>query len=172
MPTDNVSPESVHEITGLLVSILLRYPEVATVSYDPDMSSLRFTFVTIMLADEERADLESTMVKAICAYYHIRKSHPLMLHMEWQDMGCFDHLIFYCDAETFSLGLLDMLADLFAECFPDVVQVLDEDRSYRYDYPTEELLDSLMDNVRANLAGKTLKIIAYRDEGRVVVFNQ
>ena len=40
---------NVTDSVGLLISILLRYPEVATINFDPDHHLLKFTFIYLQV---------------------------------------------------------------------------------------------------------------------------
>jgi hypothetical protein len=63
---------------GLLVSILVRYPEICTVSYTPDAKMLGFSFmVSRRLEDDEVQGFRSRALDSISVYLDLLKYTPL-----------------------------------------------------------------------------------------------
>lgn len=74
--------ESLNNSTSLIVSLLVRYPEIATVSYDPESKSLQITFVLAKPLEPERfKQLQDILQTSIDVFLDVSGREPGQLHL-------------------------------------------------------------------------------------------
>lgn len=171
----NIADDRGSDSVSLLISILIRFPQIGTINYESKNRTMRFNFIVArkIEADEQTA-LASTLAAHIKAYHFVTAQKPTWVKFECSHQ----YQEFYCvslerDLVSLSKGELDLVISLLSERFGDSLVV--EDREMLPDlldeavFP-EELIDSMLESVRTQRAAKNLT--AMRENGRVLVFNK
>ncbi len=166
-PQDEVS-----DSIGLLISILVRYPELGTVNYDPVLQQLRFTFIFSCVLDEEKlVNFKEVVVASIEAYNALEDRIPQVTEVRFNPCEEFTMLEIIRDVGTLTQEELAMLIELVHCNFKtDLIfekndYLLEEDLLMQ-----EELIEHMLENIKISYPGKNL--IAFREDGRVLVFNK
>ncbi|MBU7005248.1 hypothetical protein [Phosphitispora fastidiosa] len=166
-PQDEVS-----DSIGLLISILVRYPELGTINYDPELQQLRFTFIFSGVLDEEKmVNFKDMVVASIEAYNSLENRSPLVTEVRFNPCEEFTMLEIIRDVGTMSQEELSMLIELVHSNFKkDLIfekneYLLEEDLLIQ-----EELIEHMLENIKLSFPQKNL--IAFREDGRVLVFNK
>jgi len=162
----------VSDTIGLLISILVRYPEVASINFDPHGQALKFTF--IFSGSVPKKDQETFEVKInnyLDAYLLIEDKNSEVSSMQWLSYDKFSILEITRDVDTLSQEEIAIIIALVKEDFgPGLVyensdSVAEEDLMLQ-----EELIGHMLENLKGSRQEK--KLIAFREEGKVLVFNK
>jgi len=173
LTTTNLSQErSGPGHAGLLVSILLRFPEVGSVTFDPERHAMRFTLlVRGRLSAKAYGDLRDLVTDSVTAFGLLQGAEPRLLQLERTTFRGVTAVEFARDVETLSREEIGMLISLLRDRFGDGLVVetdgglLEEDLLVQ-----EQLIDAALDDLRDARGQQNL--IAYREGGRVLVFNK
>jgi hypothetical protein len=164
--------EEVSDSIGLLISILVRYPEVGTINYDPLKQQLKFTFIfSCVLDDKELVNFKKTMVDSIDTYNFLEDRTPDFIDVNSYLCENFTMLEVTRDVGTLTQEELSLTIELVHLGFSHSLvtekneAVLEEDLIMQ-----EELIEHMLENIRVSTPEKNL--IAFREEGRVLVFNK
>ena len=164
--------ESFTNSMSLIVSLLVRYPNFATIGLDPEQKSIQFTFVVARsLAPPEFALFERKVRQSLEAHAELsgRTAYLIELKMSQQDGLSFLEIKRDIDSllpEEISLltALIDQEFD--GELVCDQEETLEEeDRAIQ-----EEMIERMLEDLRDSRQEK--KLIGFREEGRVMVFNR
>ncbi|MCR4425755.1 MAG: hypothetical protein NUW23_06125 [Firmicutes bacterium] len=158
---------------GLLVSILVRYPEICTVSYVPDARSLEFSFmVARALKPEEFEDFRTRALSSISVYLHLlRLEQAPVAKIAACYIDGITQIQMTRDVSTLTGEEISLLIGLVLEAFGED---LIKDRSDALEEEEMEVQEEFIENLLADLKEtmQEKKLIGYREEGRVVVFNR
>lgn len=157
---------------GLLVSILLRFPEVGSVTFDPARHALRFTLlIHRRLSASRYKRLRALIVESLSALAHLQGLSPRLVEVGQSSFQGVTAVEVARDAETLSREEISLLIGLAREGFGEEL-VVDSDG----DLPEEDLLvqEQLIDEALDYLRDvrQPYNLIAYREGGRVLVFNK
>ncbi len=157
---------------NLLVSILVCYPEIGMVSYEPEKEALYFSFTLQKIPPrQEFEEVAAFLEESILTYHDLEGLIPgeIDFFLEGQGNTAFFRVL--RDVRTLSRGEIALLADLMNERFGDTL-VADETRdAYEEDhFQREEAIDNMIGNVKASCMVD--RMIGIREEGRVMVFNK
>lgn len=157
---------SVPHIANLLTSILIHYPEIAKIKLDPKKQVVKIAFY-IKNISQKIKPLKEHLKQSLQTYHHLADVRVTVSSFEFQQLEYFTIMEFQRDVISFSQKEISLLIALLKEDF-DATLVIDEDDLLLMDDPTlhEELVSYLLENVKSNI-----ELVALRDEGRVVVFN-
>ncbi len=152
--------------TGLLVSILLRYPEVGTISCCPEQQTLVLKF----LADKE-CDFESLKQKVALAVelFHKIEGHKIQLFTMEKFAQELDLLVITRDLNTITQNEMNLIIEIMKRELG--VHLITDENNLPDDeiVMQEEVINHMLAAVRTNGAYKN--ITAVREDGRVLVFN-
>lgn len=164
--------DAVSRSVGLLVSLLVRFPEIATLRYDQRRASLRFRFlVTGILAPDEHAALSRILADSLAAFHRLERRPMRLCTLTPEPHGDLTLLELVRDVGSLSPEEVTLVIELLNEHLgtrlvvdtQDLLQV--EDAALQ-----EELIQESLQQLRTTRAGRNL--IAVREEGRVMVFNK
>jgi len=160
----------VSDSVGLLVSILVRYPEVGTINVDQDEQLLKFTFFLSKNISNPDSYFES-LFDSLQLFNELegRTSRVCSLGFHAEE-GVFA-LEVRRDIETVTQNELNLLIELLRQFFQDSLITDQAD-----EIPEEELLmqEEIIKHMLDNLKDRRLdkSVVALREEGRVLVFNR
>ncbi len=157
---------------GLFVSILVRYPEVASVTYCRDSHSLRLTFLLRESLSEERsAAWRSLLEKSVRAYTALTGRTVRLFDVQVKVKGTVTVIEMWRDVDSLTQGELSVVLSCAAETFGDRL-VVDQVPHIEMDElaAQEEIIEEMLEDLRESRHQPSL--IAFREEGRVLVYNQ
>ncbi len=165
-------PEDLSSSAGLLVSILVRYPEVASVKLAPRDGLIRLTFMLHRETDKAEADAFAESLGAnLEAFHTLLGQHDLYLGVESAKHGDYTALDVYRDVGSLSREEISLISQLVVRSFDgELIEeagepIAKEDQEFQ-----EDMIDALLDDLRVGSGERDL--IGYREEGRVFVFNK
>lgn len=157
---------------GLFVSILVRYPEVASVTYYGESHSLKFTVLVRSLLPGERAEaLRRLLEKSVQVYCRLSRRELRLFRLEVCARDGVSVVEVWRDADSVTQNELSMALTLIRQFFGDEL-VVDQIPSVEGEdlVVQEELIEEMLEDLRDSRQRASL--IAFREEGRVLVFNK
>jgi hypothetical protein len=157
---------------GLLISILVRYPEVGTINFDPKQQDLKFTFIFSRVLDEkELANFKSELVQVVETYNYLEGKEISIADVNHQFCDNFTMLEVRRDVNTLTQDEIALIIDLVDRCFKQ--NLVADQNEYMMEEDLimqEELIEHMLENLKS--ASPERNLIAFREEGRVLVFNK
>ncbi len=161
---------NVPHIANLLTSILIRYPEIATINLDSKAQVVKFTFYLKNVTNKMET-VEKHLQQSLKTYYYLGDIEVTVSSFDSQQLDFFTILEFQRDTRSLSQKEIALIIALLKDEFAASL-ITDEDDDLIVDDLTlhEELVSYMLENVKRIRANQEL--IALRDEGKVVVYNK
>lgn len=163
---------SVPHIANLLTSILIYYPEIATINLDPKTQIIKFTFyLKSIISPGQIKTLENYLHQSLDAYYYLENTSVAVSSFFFEQLDSFTILEFQRDVQSLSQKEVALIIALLKEELGAFL-VTDEDDDLLVDDTTlhEELISYMLENAKQKQAN--IELIALRDEGKVLVYNK
>ena len=164
--------DEVSDSVGLLISILVRYPEVGTINFDPLQNYLKFTFIfSGVLEESDLVKFKKMVIDSIDTYNVLEDRSTKFVEVSSHECESFTMFEVIRDVTTLSQEEISLVIELVQMTFPNNLVteknegLLEEDLLMQ-----EELIEHMLENIRISSPEKNL--IAFREEGRVLVFNK
>jgi hypothetical protein len=165
--------QQVSDGANLIISMLVRYPEIGTINFNPEANSLKLTFMISGIPTA--GDFESSkalIINSIAAYHMLQGIANINVDIELSSYEQVAMLTFIRDVQTLSRGEINLVIKLLRERFGDRLvadhndAMMEEDLLFQ-DEVIEDMLESMrkQDNDHNSLIG-------IREDGRVFVFNK
>lgn len=163
---DEVNVNSVN----LLLSILIRYPQISTIKFLEQDRTFRFTF---MFKPEEGLKLDTistTIKKSLLAHCQLLGDEPGCCQVEFKDFSHYGSLEVKRDLASLSSAEISLLINLVRDALgprliaesPEPIQ--DDETGFQ-----DEVISALLEDLREFPKGHTL--YGMRENGHVLVFN-
>ncbi|KKM13101.1 hypothetical protein SY88_00665 [Clostridiales bacterium PH28_bin88] len=164
--------DEVSDSIGLLISILVRYPEVATINYEPQSHVLRFAFMSSrVLSDVEGKILGDNIISCLETFNFLEARQAQVIRLEHSRCDNVTVLEVQRDVETLTGEEIALIIALMHQEFPGELVADENDSLMEEDLlMQEELIGHMLENMKGAIPEK--KLIAFREEGRVLVFNK
>lgn len=172
MPKYQQNERETADGVNLLISILVRFPEIATLRFDSIKQIMKITFmVSSALEQEEFTSLRRLILDSIAVYQMLQGGGDAQVNME---MNCYDGIsiiTLFRDMNTLSQGEIAVCIALLREHCRDRL-VSDRSDALLEDelQLQEELIDNMFEQVKNIRAMNNL--IGIREDGRVFVYNK
>lgn len=158
---------------SVLVSMLVRYPEVGTVKYEPRQQTIRMGLViTGAMTDADWNRTEQDLFDTLDVYHLLEQRQPSVLDVAMESYGELTSIAITRDVATFSPEEIYTIVEFFKERFAGrlvtegVEWPANEDEMIAQD----ELIEDLVADLEENRSSRNL--IAIREDGRVMVFRK
>jgi len=157
---------------NLLVSILVCYPEIGTISIEPKDDSLKMTFVLGKVP--ETGEFEATkefILNSILTYHTLEGlgEAEIQISLNQQDSVAFINIL--RDMNTISKGEIALISTLMKEHFGTIlVSDANEEDAEEADMIQDEFIDHMIGSMKINHTSE--KLVGIREDGRVMVFNK
>ena len=160
---------------SLLISILVRFPQIGTVKIDSKKQVLWLNFMLAQSVVAEEIDkFQQQTLAALGAYHHITGQTATVFQIETkQPYEKFCLLSIGRDLASVTRGELSLLITLLSEHFKD--RIIFDDSEFmpdmfdEFSFP-DDFIDSMLENVKFHHTAKNLT--ALRENGRVLVFSK
>ena len=164
--------DPVADSIGLLISILVRYPEVGTINYEPKTHVLTFTFVLLCLLPDEQIDgFQTKLFDCLKTFNYLEAREPQVINLSSSVCRNFTVMEIRRDVETLSQNEISLIVSLIRQEFREDLVTEESDSLVEEEMLLqEELIGHMLENMKGAVPEK--KLIAFREEGRVLVFNK
>jgi hypothetical protein len=163
--------DDVSDSIGLLISILVRYPEVGTINFDPQSHELKLTFIVSGKYNEK--EIEEFLIilrNSMILYHQLERIKPQVMSIDWQSCDNYTILDLIRDVDTLSHTELSFIIELFETHFNQVLVMESNEQLWEEDLQLQdEIIGHMLESIKNGMPDK--KLIAYREEGKVLVFN-
>jgi len=172
LPKHKPTNEEISDGVNLLISILISYPEIGTVSFDPQYNQLKLKFMLSAIPSaDEFSNIKHLLIDSIAAY-NMLEGLPLQtaeIQLDTHDKVAMFSII--RDVQTLSKNEITMIITLLREKLQDYL-ILDFNVSLSAEdlLSQEEVIETMLENLKQQslLHG----LIGIRENSRVLVFNK
>ncbi|MDA8212566.1 MAG: hypothetical protein M0021_11920 [Clostridia bacterium] len=156
---------------GLLVSLLVRYPEITSINYEPERKVLRMSFlIEQVISGEQQLKLIARLKQYLEGHAYLKGQQPETIEVTNLTMERCTFLEIYRDVDTITKEEISLLIELLVEEFGGYL-IVDSRNSDQEDQEVqEELIGHMLDHFR--VLNQRNKLFAFREDGRVLVFNK
>lgn len=164
--------DDVTDSVGLLISILVRYPEVATINFDPENQLLKFTFIySQVLGDNELDNLKEKLMDSIEVYNLLEGKETRLVSLGHQVFDNLTLIEVQRDVDTLVQEEITLIVELFRQCLNTNLVTEENEQLIEEDLiAQEEMIEYMLESIKGSTQDKYL--FAFREEGRVLVFNK
>ncbi|MDT8901377.1 hypothetical protein [Anaeroselena agilis] len=172
MPKLQQDSERISHGANLLISILVRYPEIGTVNYDADTGTINLTFMLSGTpAAAELAAIEERLLASIDAYHSLEGIKDGSAEVWCSTCDQVAMLTLRRDVGTLSRGEIALVIALLHEGLQDRLIADENDAILEEDLLVqEEVIGTMLESMKQDHNGNGL--IGIREDGRVLVFNK
>lgn len=157
---------------SLLISMLVRYPEVATVRYEPEQQHLRVgLLISGDLSHVQWEELQEGFADTLEVYWQLSGRKPATLMMERESYGEMAAITIIRAADSLSPEEVYTWMEFFRDrlagrLLTESVEFSGEEELLAQD----ELIEDLLHDMHEGRSGRNL--IAIREDGRVMLFQK
>ncbi len=164
--------DDVTDSVGLLISILLRYPEVATINFNPESQLLKFTFIySKVLENGELDSLKQKLMDSIEVYNLLEGKETKVVTLNHQICDNLTLLEVRRDVDTLAQEEITLIVELFHQFLKNDLVTEENEQLVEEDLiAQEEIIEHMLQSIKCSTQDKCL--FAFREEGRVFVFNK
>jgi hypothetical protein len=156
---------------SLLVSILIRFPQVSSLNFDPHKHLLRFSFIVAEeISEESTRGFEQLLKTSLDAFHFLDETDDPHLEIIWRNVDAMTSIEINRRVDSLTQEEISLMVMLLQDAFSTIVMDVDVNIQDDELHLQEEIIDSMLLDVKTNL--KDRNFIAYREEGRVMVFNK
>lgn len=164
--------EDVTDSVGLLISILVRYPEVATINFDPARQVLKFTFIASrVLTPVELAAIKEKLLNSIEVFNMLEGKETRVSLIGHQVCDQLTMIEVQRDVETLVQEEIALIVQLFHHGLENNLVTEVNESLFEEDLlMQEEIINHMLNSIRS--ASEDKYLFAFREDGRVLVFNK
>ncbi|MDD2553656.1 MAG: hypothetical protein PHP51_03690 [Desulfotomaculaceae bacterium] len=164
--------EELTDSVGLLMSILVRYPEVSTINFFPEKQLLKFTFMySRVLSENELTSLKGKLLDSIEAYNLLEGKETLLVAINHNVCDNLTMIEVQRDVHSLAQEEITLIVELFRQHLNSNLVTEENDRLIEEDIiAQEEMIDHMLQCIKGSTENKYL--FAFREEGKVLVFNK
>lgn len=164
--------DEVSDSIGLLISILVRYPEVGSTNYDPETRKLTLTFtIAKLLENKHLHDFKHKFISCLETFHFLENRNPYIINLEHTEYDKLTMLEVQRDVETITHNEISLIISIMQQDFVNALVTDDNENLLEEELELqEEMIGHMLENIKGTTIGK--KLIAFREEGRVLVFNK
>jgi len=165
--------EEISNSVGLLISILVRYPQIGSINFMPKSKVLKFNFIlTEQLSEENFFSFHQHLFNSLEVYNFLEGKKTLISELKKNDYEKITILEVERDVDTLTQEEISLIVELIRNKFEELLvtdcateSILDEELEMQ-----EELIEYMLQDAKASLQEKNL--IGFREEGKVLIFNK
>ncbi|HWI60551.1 MAG TPA: hypothetical protein VNT75_01795 [Symbiobacteriaceae bacterium] len=164
--------DPVSRSVGLLISVLVRYPEVGTVKYEPRQQTIRMSLlVTGELSEADWTRTESKLFETLEVYHMLEQREPAVVNVEAENLGHLTSVSLTRDVSTLTPEEIYTVVEFFREHFSGRLVTEQIEMGSEEDWMAQ---DEAIENMLATLEQGRSKgnLIAIREEGRLMMFQK
>lgn len=164
------SGKQVSDSVGLLISMLVRYPEISSICCEPDSKEIKFTF--LLNGNENNINEFSTIIdKCLTTLYYLEKGQVVNpFNIKHITCGRLTVLDICRKMDNLSAQEVNLIISLTQDYFRDSLVVEVEELTKEDQLFQEDLIGTMLDNLDHEMINQ--KLFAFREEGKVMVFNK
>jgi len=156
---------------SLIVSLLIRYPEIATLSLNPEEGSFTFSFIfKRAFSPEEVKELRESLTESLYAMLELKNQQPTVLKVSCRKLKGFSFLELKRDILSFSQDEITLVIGIITSKYAeDIIKDEEEGMAEEEQLFQEEMIDHMLEDLKDTRQER--RLIGIREEGRVMIFN-
>ncbi|HXL04244.1 MAG TPA: hypothetical protein PLH34_05540 [Bacillota bacterium] len=166
--------DSTANSVSLLISILVRYPEIATVNFVPEGKILKFTFMTSSsISDQLWNAFCQKLFESVEVYASLVHRGTPRIKAERLSYDCVSIVEISRDVATLTQEEISLIIELARHALGSelITEVSSNDDEFEEELVyQDEMIETMLDDLRESVQQR--KLIGFREEGRVLVFNK
>ena len=164
--------DQVSRSVGLLISVLVRYPEIGTVKYEPRQQTIRMSLlITGELTEADWTRTEATLFETLEVYHMLEQREPSVVRVDAENLGNLTAISLTRDVTTLTPEEIYTIVEFFRERFTGRLVTEPVEMGSEEDWMAQdEAIESMLATVEQNRSKGNL--IAIREEGRLMVFHK
>lgn len=173
MPKYHQDDENISDGVNLLISILVRYPEIGTIKFDPKLNSLKLTFMFSNLSiRDDLAEFKKLLIDSISAYHILEASSLEIADIEISTYDKMTMMHIIRDVHSLTKAEIALVITLLRNKFQDRLVIDYNDSLLEEDLVLqEEVIENMLESMKKQHLGNN-NLIGIREDGRVLVFNK
>jgi len=166
------SGKEVTDSVGLLITLLVRYPEIAKINYEPENQLIKMSF---LIKSDVNENVISKFVQdlksSILTFNYLEQVDNIELLVNYEINDDCISIDIYRDINTITSSEISLIVQLFQKDFSNSV-IADSNEFFYEDELVwqEELISDMLENLKKSNPVK--KLLAFRDDGKVRVFDK
>jgi len=164
-------PSETPDAAGLIVALLVRYPELATIVSHPSAGTLTLSFAVRAGLDRDAArEARETVAEHVRSLLELRREAADELAVATESDRAMSFVRVVRDARTFGRDELELLVALLSERFGDrlVKSPPPDDDPAEEEQASDDLVEYALDALRDPESKRSL--VGFREEKRVLVY--
>lgn len=164
--------DEVPDSVGLLISMLVRYPEIGTINYDSETNSIKITFIMLKtIPEQDLEDFRKTLLSCLEAFHFLEQTKIELMDVNYSLCEDITILEYKRDVKSLTSKEISLTISVVRNSFPEYLMnenqpQVEEDQLLQ----EEEIIGKMLENIKYTVPDK--KLIAFREEGRVLIFNK
>ncbi|NLY92162.1 MAG: hypothetical protein GX081_11240 [Firmicutes bacterium] len=163
--------ESFTGAMSLIVSLLIRYPEVATLKLNPEESSLIFRFIfRYKFSTEEKKSFREEIKMSLETLAVLERVEPQVIEVTFRRQNDLSFVEIKRDLTTFSPEELSLVLKIIDRRYPQqLIKEADNETGEEDLLFQDEMIAHMLEELRE--VPPERELIGIREEGRVMIFN-
>ncbi len=151
----------------LFVAVLVRFPQIGTIHFDPEGKTLRLTFL-LTAANHNFENFVRSFESHLALFHKLKQETVIVASLKKTQTGDLTTIEVIRDLASLSLSelnlIVELMSDFYGECLVQEGQDMAEDDEFEQNLLIDALLMSNTWRSRERLTG-------FRENGRVLVFS-
>ena len=157
---------------NLLISILVRYPEVSTINFNPEKKTIKFSFLlNSSFKIDDLMELKDLLMDTIEVYNMLNARDTRVRIINDHTLQKFLMLNIERDIDTLEQKEIELIIQCLKQ---SINEMIIKDDSNIVDYEDlkfqDELIETMLESIKSWIGSKPL--FGFREEGRVIVFDK
>jgi hypothetical protein len=164
--------ESFSNSMSLIAFLLVRYPEIGSVRFDPGQKTLLFSFVLVKaLTNEEFEPFKADLLLSLNSMSQLQEREPGAVDISYAEYDGLTFLEIVRDIESLNQDEIALITGVIHQFFEEYLLLDQEDSIQEEDTVLqEEMIEHMLEDLKDSRQEK--RLIGFREEGRVLVFNR
>lgn len=164
--------ESFSNSMGLIAFLLVRYPEIGSVRFDPEQKTLQFSFMLVKsLSKEEFEPFKEHLLLSLNNITQLQGRESGTIEVNYVEYGGLTFLEIVRNVESLTQEEIALIIGIIREFFEEYLLLDQEDGLQEEDTVLqEEMIEHMLEDFKDSRQEK--RLIGFREEGRVLVFNR
>lgn len=164
--------ESFSNSMSLIAFLLVRYPEIGSVRFDPEQKTLQFSFMLVKsLLKEEFRVFKDYLLLSLNNITQLQGREAGITEVSYAEYDGLTFLEITRNVESLTQEEIALVTGIIREFFEDDLLLDQEDTLQEEDtIVQEEMIEHMLEDLKDSRQEK--RLIGFREEGRVLVFNR
>lgn len=164
--------ESFSNSMSLIAFLLVRYPEIGSVRFDPTQKTLQFSFVLAKpLSPAELEKFQDKLELSLDSISQLQGRELGKIEVQYAEEEGLTFLEIIRDVDSLNQEEISLIIGLIQQFFESTL-LLDQEEAVQDDdvLLQEEMIEHMLEDLKDSRPEK--RLIGFREEGRVLIFNR